>query len=131
MPSGSVVIIGSGPGIGRSVAAEFAAKGFSRFALLARREEQLAADRDFVLQQNASADVKTYTTDVTQLAKLKDTLQQAGSDLGPPEVVLYNAARVQTSKLPETSEEEMNHEFQVCFILFHFIFTFRCYEAED
>jgi NAD(P)-dependent dehydrogenase (short-subunit alcohol dehydrogenase family) len=122
MPSGSAVIIGSGPGIGRNVAAEFASRGFTDIALLARRKEQLEADTKFVLEKNANANVKTYEIDVTDLARLKSTLEQVGNDLGTPEFVFFNAARVQPSTLLEASEEEMSHEFTVSFFFFFFFF---------
>jgi NAD(P)-dependent dehydrogenase (short-subunit alcohol dehydrogenase family) len=126
MPSGSAVIIGSGPGIGRNVAAEFASRGFTDIALLARRKEQLEADTKFVLEKNANANVKTYEIDVTDLARLKSTLEQVGNDLGTPEFVFFNAARVQPSTLLEASEEEMSHEFTVSFFFFFFFFLINC-----
>ena len=44
---------------------------------------------------------------------MKQVLQQTEKDLGPPECVYFNAARVAPSKLLETSVEDMETDFRV------------------
>ena len=92
MPKGSVVIIGSGPGIGTTTAAHFASHGFSSVALVSRNLERLNQDATTVHQANPVATVSVYATDVGDETRLNTTLTSIESDLGSPEVVLFNAA---------------------------------------
>ena len=113
----SVVIIGSGPGIGSHVAAQFATNGFKNIALVARNAAQLEKDHVFVVESAAAAGhrvtVKTYAVDITESAKLRAVLDKVGADLGTPEFVFFNAARVKPSTLLETDEDEMIYDFKV------------------
>lgn len=111
----SLVVIGSGPGIGSHVARQFAKQGFSKIALVARNSTQLVKARISVEEaiRGANVVVKTYSVDITDSEKLKTTLEQVEIDLGPPEVVFFNAARVLPSTLLETSDDEMVYDFKV------------------
>lgn len=111
----SLIVIGSGPGIGAHVARQFARQGFSKVALVARNPEQLEKDRASVENAVGSANVtvKTYSVDIADLPELTKTLNKIGDELGPPEVVFFNAARVNLSTLLEVDEEEMIYDFKV------------------
>lgn len=115
MSSYSLIVIGSGPGIGAHVARQFARQGFSKVALVARNPEQLEKDRASVENAvgGANVTVKTYSVDIADLPELTKTLNKIGDELGPPEVVFFNAARVKLSTLLEVDEEEMIYDFKV------------------
>lgn len=114
----SLVVIGSGPGIGVHVASHFASEGFSKIALLARSTEQLERDSAAVRMRSdhGHVDVRAYPVDVTDSAGLRAALGRVTDDLGPPEVVFFNAARVKPSILLEVGDEEMLYDFKACAI---------------
>jgi NAD(P)-dependent dehydrogenase (short-subunit alcohol dehydrogenase family) len=113
----SLVVIGSGPGIGAHVARQFVEHGFAKVALVARNQQQLDIDRASVEQAlgaGANITVKTYAVDITDTPKLAATLDQISDALGPPEVVFFNAARVLPSTLLEADEDGIIYDFKVC-----------------
>jgi NAD(P)-dependent dehydrogenase (short-subunit alcohol dehydrogenase family) len=90
------VIIGAGPGIGLAVAKRFAAESFS-IALIARNAErarQLAAKAGL-------PDVNAYAADAGEPLSLHGALAAAANDLGPIDVVVYNATAL-TMAAPTT-----------------------------
>lgn len=109
-----IVVVGSGPGIGSSTAAHFASQGFN-VALLSRNAERLKDDASRVSAAVGDHKVKvqTYPVDVGNHADLKKVLGQIKTDLGSPEVVLFNAARVAPSNFGEISVERLSEDFQV------------------
>ncbi|MEU6737194.1 SDR family NAD(P)-dependent oxidoreductase [Streptomyces physcomitrii] len=87
----AAVVVGAGPGIGRSVAERFAREGLS-VAVIARREEtvrQVAADIG-----RAGRKVLALTADSTDEDALRLAVDRAESELGPPDAVVYNAALI-------------------------------------
>lgn len=88
------VVIGAGPGIGQSVARRFAAEGLP-VALVARRRETMSA------MDGAAA--LALAADSTDETALRAALDQAAQELGPPEVVVYNAALIQADAPGELS----------------------------
>lgn len=109
-----LVILGSGPGIARSVATIFAQKRHGKIALIARRPESLEEERKAV-QDAAGVDVtvNTYATDISDISALQDTLSKIEADLGEPEVILFNAARVVQQPILEHPLEEMDLDWKV------------------
>lgn len=85
------VITGGGRGIGRQIAAGLAARG-ARVALLARSENELAAA---VAAIRASGGVATaIVADVRDSAVVARAVNRVRSELGPPVVLVNNAAVV-------------------------------------
>lgn len=113
-----IVILGSGPGIGVGVASHFASQSFGRVALISRNAERLKEDAETVKADSGKKDlqVKVYAVDVGNVLALEKTLGQVAHDLGPPEVVVYNAARLRQSKFGDVPAKELTEDFQVCFI---------------
>ncbi|QIW99244.1 hypothetical protein AMS68_004762 [Peltaster fructicola] len=108
MPGKTIIILGSGPGIGTSVASAFAVRGFTHVALVARNKERLAKDQDSVLdaiqERGYSCQVKTWQCDLSDFTQLKQVLKEIES-FGSVECVLFNAARVSgESPLKETTD---------------------------
>ncbi|MEV0594061.1 SDR family NAD(P)-dependent oxidoreductase [Nonomuraea cavernae] len=83
------VIIGAGPGIGRSVARRFAAEGMP-VGLVSRTGRTLDV-----------AGARGYIADCADEDALRAALDAARADLGVPDVVVYNAAIIR----PDTAGE--------------------------
>ncbi|MFF4614295.1 SDR family NAD(P)-dependent oxidoreductase [Nonomuraea jabiensis] len=86
-----VVIIGAGPGIGRSVARRFAREGVP-VALVSRTGTTL--DLDGVL---------AYKADSADEDRLRAALDAAAAELGTPDAVVYNAAIIRPDTPGEAS----------------------------
>ncbi|GAA4628912.1 SDR family NAD(P)-dependent oxidoreductase [Actinoallomurus vinaceus] len=96
----SAVIIGAGPGIGRAVARRFAREGLP-VALIARSEATLEASADAVAASGVRS--VSLTADATDETALRQALDEAAAELGPPEVVVYNAAIIRADRPGELS----------------------------
>lgn len=116
MSSKTLVVLGSGPGIGVGVASRFAVSGFSHIALVARNAKRLAEDEDKVLsaiqKRGYSCQVKTWTCDLTDSTQLHKTLE-AVQGFGQLECVLYNAARVAGRPPLEETLDNIESDFRV------------------
>ncbi|RGP66696.1 hypothetical protein FSPOR_6436 [Fusarium sporotrichioides] len=109
----TLLCIGSGPGIGRSVASLFATKHYKNVALIARRPEQLRIEKAAVQEAaGQSVNVQTYALDVTDTDALLSALNRIEEDLGRIECVFYNAARVQNSSFFEYDVKEIEYDFK-------------------
>ena len=108
-----LVIVGTGPGIGLSTASLFASKGFN-VALLSRNEERL--DQDVVKVGKAGkgkVKVMSFPVDVSDHAALQKTLEDVEAQMGKPEVVIFNAARIAETMIGEASVDEILDDFKV------------------
>ncbi|KIX09089.1 uncharacterized protein Z518_00167 [Rhinocladiella mackenziei CBS 650.93] len=106
-----IVIVGSGPGLGVSTGSLFASKGFD-VALLSRNTQRLEQDVAVVRKANPNVSVRAYSVDVGDHIALPRVLAEVRSELGAPEVVYFNAARVQTSRIGETTPEYILEDFK-------------------
>jgi NAD(P)-dependent dehydrogenase (short-subunit alcohol dehydrogenase family) len=117
MPGKTLVILGSGPGIGIAVAKVFSVRGFTHVALVSRNKERLAQDEDNVLdaiqERGYSCRVKTWVCDISDLKQLNATLKEIES-FGSLECVLFNPARVAGKPPLEESNEAIEADFRVC-----------------
>lgn len=92
------VVTGAGRGIGRVVATALAAEGM-RLALVARTGEQvrsLAAE----LEQAHGARVLPVAADVTDPAAVDRLVMHAEQQLGPVDLLVNNAARIERAEVP-------------------------------
>ncbi len=94
------VIIGVGPGIGRSVALRFAREGLP-IALVARSRTTVRAVVAAIDQLGVPA--VSLIADSTDETALREALDKAAAELGPPDVVVYNAAIIQADSPGELS----------------------------
>jgi NAD(P)-dependent dehydrogenase (short-subunit alcohol dehydrogenase family) len=112
-----LLLLGSGPGIGLSVASCFARHHFTAVALIARTESQLANDRGAVLVAAAEAgreiEVRTWSVDISDLDILEKTLREV-EGFGRVECVYFNAARVKLSPLLDFPVQGIEADFRVC-----------------
>ena len=117
-PDRLIIILGSGPGIGVGVASFFASQTFNRVALLSRNATRLQQDAKSVVEaakqaRGVDVTVKTYPVDLADVTKLETVLQSVVQELGKPEVVVFNAARVAGGKFFQVKEEDVTGDFNV------------------
>ena len=106
-------IIGAGRGLGQSLAAKFADKGFD-LALLSRSEDGSAAAREAATRASPDAKVHYLPADATQPETVARALEQAAQDIGAIEVLIYNARRDFVACAPlDMSYAELEESFRV------------------
>ncbi|MFC9688983.1 SDR family NAD(P)-dependent oxidoreductase [Kribbella sp. NPDC056951] len=88
-----VVVIGAGPGIGQAVGRRFAREGWP-VALIARR------------QPEAAGATLTLAADCTDESALRGALDKVVAELGTPDVVVYNAAKIAADRIGELTLRE-------------------------
>jgi len=116
MASKTLLVVGSGPGIGRAVATLFASKGYHNVVLIARRADSLASEKTAVEEAvGTQVNVRTYPVDITDPAALGKALDDADAAFGKPECVFFNAARVLPSAFFEHDVKEIEYDLKVCF----------------
>ncbi|KAJ4288829.1 hypothetical protein N0V88_007156 [Collariella sp. IMI 366227] len=115
MPSSkTILVVGSGPGIGRAIATLFASKRYTNVALIARRADSLQAEQAAIEQATGShITVKTYPVDITDSTALLKALDDADAALGKPECVFFNAARVLPSAFFEHDVKEIEYDLKI------------------
>ncbi|NUO99848.1 MAG: SDR family NAD(P)-dependent oxidoreductase [Nonomuraea sp.] len=89
------VVIGAGPGIGQAVARRFAEEGLP-VAVVARSARTL--EQAVASLAPYGVPVVTATADSADEDALRAALDKAAAELGPPDVVVYNAAIVQADR---------------------------------
>ncbi|MGX1128116.1 NAD(P)-dependent dehydrogenase (short-subunit alcohol dehydrogenase family) [Streptomyces glaucescens] len=92
------VVIGAGPGIGQAVARRFAKEGLP-VGVIARTEATATAAAEAVGRIGPRAVART--ADSTDETALRIALDAIADELGPPDVVVYNAALIR----PDTPGE--------------------------
>lgn len=86
----TVVIIGASSGIGASLAANYAKRGYN-IALCARRSEKLAELKGTLENSQPNIKVASYSLDVNQLDTVAPVLTQIKQDFTQLDVVIANA----------------------------------------
>jgi short-subunit dehydrogenase len=110
----SILILGSGPGIGVGVAAHFAAQGFNKVALVSRNADRLEKeDKVTVSKATPEAEVKTYAADLSKYEDIPELLSTIEKDIGVPEVIVFNAAHLTKSVVGEYTAKEVEFDLQV------------------
>lgn len=112
---GTLLVVGSGPGIGRNVPKLFAARGFKQVILLSRDATRLQEDAAYVKSASKDVEVHTIPTDMSRKQSVSDALTKIEplTEKIPLQVVLYNAARVGTSKFFEFEVKGMEEDLAV------------------
>ena len=135
MPGRTLAVLGSGPGIGVSVACAFSVRGFTHIALVSRNADRLPQDQDRVLdaiqERGYSCQVKTWTCDLSNFGQLSKTLAEV-EKFGSLECVFFNAARVAGLPALEESIEQIEQDFRVRnFCIFRIIKILRTLTVVD
>jgi NAD(P)-dependent dehydrogenase (short-subunit alcohol dehydrogenase family) len=120
-----LVIVGSGPGIGVAAACKFASAGYN-VALISRSLERLNDDVANVyahldqhkdsnqVTKGSQVKVRPFAADAADHVALRRALDEVYEAMGPPEVVLYNAARIKGMVIEEATVDDMMDDFKVC-----------------
>jgi NAD(P)-dependent dehydrogenase (short-subunit alcohol dehydrogenase family) len=98
-------VIGTGPGLGAAVARRFARERHA-VALMARSQSSLAPALDEVKKLGARA--AAYEVDATRASAVKDAFARARADLGPADVLVYNAGAFKMGGILDFSPEEFD-----------------------
>jgi NAD(P)-dependent dehydrogenase (short-subunit alcohol dehydrogenase family) len=109
----TLLVLGSGPGIGRSVTTLFASRRYGKVVLIARRAERLKVEKE-VVERIPGVEVGTYAVDLTDTKALLAALDDSDATYGKPEVIFYNAARVLPSAFFEHPVEDIEYDLKVC-----------------
>ena len=88
MPQPVCAIVGAGEGLGRSLAARFAAEGYD-IALISRSESGSSAAA--TAAANAGANVEFHGADAMEPETIEQALAKVAGEMGDVEVVIYNA----------------------------------------
>ena len=95
---GSAIVIGAGPGIGLSVAQRIAREGLP-VGVIARAEATVISSVDAL----AGHDAHGVAADATDEVALRGALDEISDRLGPPELLVYNAALIRADTIGELS----------------------------
>ena len=106
MSSPVCAIVGVGPGNGAAFARKFASEGYG-VALCARNETYL---KELAHSVKGS---KAYRYDATDLSAAKDVFQRIRSELGPVEVVVYNAGGGAFANIDSVTVESFQQSWEV------------------
>ena len=101
----TALIVGAGSGLSASLARLFASEGM-RVALAARRTEKLGA---LVGETGARA----YRCDASRREEVDALFASLGAELGPPNLVVYNASRRARGAITELDPEEVREALMV------------------
>ena len=112
-PPGSIFVVGSGPMIGSHTARLLAKHAFTHVALFSRSTASLARDASFITSAAPSSSVSTYATDVTDSDTLRAALEKAVLEVGAPEVVIYNAARIKHGAFGQYPPADIIEDFKI------------------
>ena len=97
------IVIGAGPGIGTSVARRFAREGLA-VGVLARSPGTVGAA--LAALAGLGAETAGVSADVTDEPALRAALDEVVDRVGVPEVLVYNAALIQSDALGELSAQQ-------------------------
>ncbi|MEM7127691.1 MAG: SDR family NAD(P)-dependent oxidoreductase [Chloroflexota bacterium] len=99
-------IVGVGPGNGAAFAHKFSNEGY-QVALLARNQQYLD---DLANEIDAS---RAYSCDVTDIERIKNVFASIKSDMGPVDVLIYNAGSGVFTTVDDTSVEDFELSWRI------------------
>jgi NAD(P)-dependent dehydrogenase (short-subunit alcohol dehydrogenase family) len=105
----TAAVLGVGPGLGAAVARRFAREGFA-VALMARREGSVAGVREEI--EGAGGTALPVSTDATDPASVAAAFDEVRSNLGAPEIFVYNAGAFQMGGILDLSPEKFDECFK-------------------
>lgn len=99
-------IVGVGPGNGAAFARKFSKSGY-QIALLARNESYLAELAKEI------PDSRSYGCDVTDVEQIKTVFASIKRDMGPVDVLIYNAGSGVFTTVDETKVEDFEQSWRI------------------
>jgi NADP-dependent 3-hydroxy acid dehydrogenase YdfG len=106
MAKPTCVVVGVGPGNGASFARKFAREGY-RVALLARNLDYLTSLAATIPESQA------YAYDVTDPARAAQVFEQMRADLGPVDVLVYNAGAGKFAPIDNATPQDFESAWRV------------------
>lgn len=106
----SVLVTGSGSGIGRAAAVEFARRG-ARLTLTGRREEPLRETATLV--EEAGGEAQVVAADVVEPGDRERVVRAATERFGGLDVLVNNAGNVRAGRLESIEEEDLRAQVEV------------------
>ena len=103
------LVIGAGPGLGAAVARRFAREGFTVGAVARRRETVEPIARSIT---DAGGRGRAFAADATDPAAVAALLAEVRSELGAPDVLVYNASGFQMTSILEVSPEDFERSWK-------------------
>ena len=105
----TAAILGVGPGLGAAVARRFAREGFA-VALMARREQSVAGVQEEI--EGAGGRALPVSADAKDPASVAAAFDEVRSNLGAPEIFVYNAGAFQMGGILDLSPEKFDECFK-------------------
>ncbi len=102
-------VLGVGPGLGAAVGWRFAREGFA-VALMARSEGSVAGIREEIKGSGGTA--TAITADATDARSVSAAFERVRSELGDPEVFVYNAGAFEMGGILEVPPERFDECFK-------------------
>jgi NAD(P)-dependent dehydrogenase (short-subunit alcohol dehydrogenase family) len=107
----AAIVVGVGPGLGFALVKRFARAGMA-VAMAARAKQHL----DQLLQQEPVEGVRAYACDATDQGSVGRLFEEAGKDLGPPELVVFNAGAFEPGSVLDIAPADFERCWRVgCF----------------
>ncbi|MBO6033055.1 MAG: SDR family NAD(P)-dependent oxidoreductase, partial [Prevotella sp.] len=106
MSKKTIVVVGAGQGLGNHVAERFAQEDF-RVVLVARRSDALAEYRQAF--EAKGYEVGTVTCDVTDAESVKTAFGKIHTEVGTPDVLVYNVGITTPDAQPLDENEILRH----------------------
>ncbi|MEM7724879.1 MAG: SDR family NAD(P)-dependent oxidoreductase [Cyanobacteria bacterium P01_A01_bin.45] len=106
------VVVGVGEGLGSSIAHRFASEDFD-VALIARNEDKLTAIQSSIEKEKLGVKALSIAADVTETESIISAFDKIKSDLGAPNVLIYNAGIFKIKGILELTPEEFEYCWQV------------------
>jgi len=115
MEHGVLLIVGSGPGIGSHVAAQFARGGFKRVVLMSRDRDRLSVDAVVVQSAAPGVEVDIVPVDLSNTNNVRRALIEVDRRIDGTrlECVVYNASRVARTEVMALPVEDLQHDMHV------------------
>jgi NAD(P)-dependent dehydrogenase (short-subunit alcohol dehydrogenase family) len=104
------IVIGAGPGLGAAAGRRFARAGFS-VALVARNDPTTAPTLHAIEADGGTA--RAYAADTTDAGAVAALFARVRAELGPPDVLIYNASAFQIGGILEVSPEDFERCWKV------------------
>jgi NAD(P)-dependent dehydrogenase (short-subunit alcohol dehydrogenase family) len=102
------VVVGIGPKNGEAFARTFHAAGY-RIAMLSRKTDLSGK----LASELGAGDARAYACDATSTSELSETFRKINTELGSPEVLIYNAGSGSWKGFDETTPEELERSFRI------------------
>ncbi len=106
------LIVGAGPGIGQACALAFARGEQCDIALASRQPQHLRPIADSIAETTGRR-VKTYAADSGDFVSLRRLVETVGTELGDPDVVIFNAASAHRGKPLQVEPEKWIEDFRI------------------